>query len=86
MNDEQAIRRGHDTRAALDVIGPVLDDMLRKATDALLEATDDQTVIQCQNRAKAISDLRKTLLRHVTDGVNAEALAVKRNRSGASPE
>lgn len=86
MNDEQAIRRGHDTRAALEVVGPVLDAMLAKATDALLAASEPKDVIQCQSYAKAVSDLKKTLLRHVTDGVNAEALAVKRNRSGATPE
>lgn len=78
MNDEEAIRRGHDARKALEVLEPVFDEMIQSTVNKMLQSEVPDEVLRLQAYAKAIATARKTLRSHVTNGEATEKLAAKR--------
>lgn len=73
MTDEEAVRRGQETARAMQVVGPVLDTMIAKATTELLAASPD-VVLQRQLYARALADVKRTLEGHIKAGEFAATL------------
>lgn len=73
MTDEEAVRRGQETARAMQVVGPVLDALIAKATTELLAASPD-VVLQRQLYARALADVKGALEKHIRDGEFAATL------------
>ena len=73
MTDEEAVRRGQETARAMQVVGPVLDALIAKATTELLAASPD-VVLQRQIYARALADVKGSLEKHIRDGEFAATL------------
>lgn len=67
MTDEETLRRAEQARQAIQIVGPVIETMLLKATADLLAAPPED-VLQRQLYARALADVKKTLEGHVRQG------------------